>query len=131
MLKEINTINADATVIDAAKIMGTSSYVIVLKKGKPIGIITERDIIVKVLTQDQDPRKVAVTDIMSVPLITIDPDAELTQASQLMRKHNVGKLIVMRDNIIYGVITDLTVMRYFQDYVDRATRDIIRWTPFI
>jgi CBS domain-containing protein len=56
MRTTINTIDANAKVIDATKIMGTSSYVIILEKGKPVGIITERDIIGKVLAQDLDPK---------------------------------------------------------------------------
>jgi signal-transduction protein with cAMP-binding, CBS, and nucleotidyltransferase domain len=129
MRTTINTIDADAKVIDATKIMGTSSYVIILEKGKPIGIITERDIIGKVLAQDRDPKCIAVTEIMSAPLITIDPDDDLVTASSKMREQDIGKLIVMRENIIYGVITNMIISHHFQSYVDGAIRDMIRWTP--
>ena len=129
MRTTINTIDADAKVIDATKIMGTSSYVIILKKGKPIGIITERDIIGKVLAQDQDPKQVSVTEIMSTPIITIDPDDDLVTASNVMRENGIGKLIVMREEIVYGVITNMIISRHFQSYVDSAIRDMIRWTP--
>ena len=129
MRTTINTIDADAKVIDATKIMGTSSYVIILKKGKPIGIITERDIIGKVLAQDRDPKQVSVTEIMSTPIITIDPDDDLVTASNVMRENGIGKLIVMREEIVYGVITNMIISRHFQSYVDSAIRDMIRWTP--
>ena len=129
MRTTINTIDADAKVIDATKIMGTSSYVIILEKGKPVGIITERDIIGKVLAKDQDPKKVSVTEIMSAPIITIDPDDDLVTASSVMRENGIGKLIVMREEIVYGVITNMIISRHFQSYVDAAIRDMIRWTP--
>jgi CBS domain-containing protein len=61
-------------------------------------------------------------------LLTIDPDEDLVKASQLMREHNVGKLVVMKENILYGVVTDLTITRYLREYVERSIRDIIRWT---
>ena len=129
MRTTINTIDADAKVIDATKIMGTSSYVIILEKGKPVGIITERDIIGKVLAKDRDPKKVSVTEIMSAPIITIDPDDDLVTASSVMRENGIGKLIVMREEIVYGVITNMIISRHFQSYVDAAIRDMIRWTP--
>jgi CBS domain-containing protein len=129
MRTTINTIDADAKVIDATKIMGTSSYVIILEKGKPIGIITERDIIGKVLAQDRDPKCVTVTEIMSAPIITIDPDDDLVTASSKMREQDIGKLIVMREDIVYGVITNMIISHHFQSYVDAAIRDMIRWTP--
>ena len=129
MRTTINTIDADAKVIDATKIMGTSSYVIILEKGKPVGIITERDIIGKVLAQDLNPKCVSVTEIMSAPIITIDPDDDLVTASNVMRDNDIGKLIVMREDIVYGVITNMIISRHFQSYVDAAIRDMIRWTP--
>jgi CBS domain-containing protein len=129
MRTTINTIDADAKVIDATKIMGTSSYVVILEKGKPVGIITERDIIGKVLAKDRDPKKVSVTEIMSAPIITIDPDDDLVTASSVMRENGIGKLIVMREEIVYGVITNMIISRHFQSYVDAAIRDMIRWTP--
>ena len=129
MRTTINTIDANAKVIDATKIMGTSSYVVILEKGKPVGIITERDIIGKVLAEDRDPKKVSVTEIMSAPIITIDPDDDLVTASSVMRENGIGKLIVMREEIVYGVITNMIISRHFQSYVDAAIRDMIRWTP--
>ena len=129
MRNTLNTINADATVLDATKIMGTSSYVLILEKGKPIGIVTERNVIDHVVVPDREPKRVTVTEIMSTPVITIDPDEDLVTASNVMRDHNITKLLVMRENIVYGIITDMIISRHFQSYIDRATRDIIRWTP--
>jgi predicted transcriptional regulator len=129
MRETLNTINADATVLDATKIMGTGSYVIILEKGMPIGIVTERDVIDQVVVPDREPKSVTVTEIMSTPVITIDPDEDLVTASNMMRDHNITKLLVMRENIVYGIITDMVISRHFQSYVDRAVRDMIRWTP--
>jgi CBS domain-containing protein len=128
MRKTLNTINADATVLDATKIMGTRSYVIILEKSKPIGIVTERDVIDKMLVADREPKSVTVTEIMSTPIITIDPDEDLVTASTVMREHNITKLLVMREDIVYGIISDMIISRHFQSYVDRAIHDIIHWT---
>ena len=61
-------------------------------------------------------------------MITIDPDEDLITASQLMKEQNISKLVVVREDIIFGIITAKDLSQNFQDYVDRSTRDIIRWT---
>ena len=132
MIKEINTINLDATVAEAAKVMAADKsyegYVIVLKKGEPVGIVTERDVINKALAKDLDPSKTKVSEIMSTPLRTVDPDDDLLKASKLMREHNVRKLVVMRDEIVYGIITTKEIAQRCGEYVDRSIKDIIRWS---
>ena len=132
MEKEINTITYDATITDAAKVMAADKnfegYVVVLKKGKPLGIITERDIVNEVMAKEIDPSKVNLTEIMSTPLITIDPDEDLLEASKLMRENNIGKLVVMKGEIIYGVITAKDIAQHGNKYITRAIRDVLRWT---
>jgi CBS domain-containing protein len=132
MTKEVTTIDYDATASEAAKIMAVEQdykgYVIVLQKGKPKGIVTERDLVNKVIVGGLDPAKTSVSEIMSTPLITVDPEDDLLKASQLMKEQNVRKLIVIRDEIIYGIITAKIISQNVQDYVDRSIRDIVRWT---
>ena len=132
MTREVNTVDRGATVMAAARIMAADKdfegYVIVLQKGKPIGIVTERDLVNKVIAKGRDPSATQITDVMSSPLVTIDPDDDLLKATQVMREQNVRKLVVVRDEIIYGVITDKHVSQNVQGYVDRSIRNIIRWT---
>ena len=132
MIQEVNIIDYEATVTDAAKVMATDKnyegYVIVLKKGKPIGIITERDMVNKVLAEELVPSKIGISTIMSAPLITFDPEDDLLQAPKLMQKHNVRKLVVIKNNIIYGVISAKCIAQRCGDYVDKSIKDIIRWT---
>ena len=132
MTREVHTVDVDTTVAEAAKIMAEDEkyegYVIILKKGKPQGILTERDIINKVLSKELNPKKTIVIDVMSSPLVTIDPDEDLSKAAQIMSENNVRKLVAIKDNIIYGIITSKGISQHFQDYVDRSVRDIIRWT---
>lgn len=132
MTKEVNTVTYNVTVAAAAKLMAADEnyegYVIVLEKGKPMGILTERDIVNKVVAGELDPSKTHVSKVMSTPLVTIDPDEDLLKASQMMKEQNVRKLAVVRDDIIYGIITAKGLSQSFQDYVDRSIRDIVRWT---
>ena len=132
MTKEVATIDYDSTASEAANLMATvkvyEGYVIVLQKGKPKGIVTERDLVNKVLVRGLDPAKTSVSEIMSMPLKTVDPEDDLLKASRVMKEQNVRKLIVVRDDIIYGIITAKIISQNVQDYVDRSIRDIIRWT---
>lgn len=93
-----------------------------------MGIVTERDVIDKVLVPDREPKRVTVTEIMSTPVITINLDEDLVTASNVMREHKITKLLVMREDIVYGIITDMIISRHFGRYVDRVIRDMIRWT---
>ena len=132
MTKEVHTIDYDTPVSEAANMMAADKdnegYVIVLQKGKPVGIVTERDLVNKVLVGGLDPAKTSVSDVMSTPLVTVDPEDDLLKATQVMKERNVRKLIVVRDEIIYGIITAKKISQNVQDYVDRSIRDIVRWT---
>lgn len=135
MTKEINTIDLNTTITEVANVMmadeNAEGYVIVLEKGKPVGIVTERDIVNKIVAQNMGPTKTNVSDIMSTPLVTIDPDEDLRTTSHLMQKNNVRKVTVIRNGIIYGVITAKDISLRFENYVDRTVREIIRWTSLL
>ncbi len=130
MSKEFNTIIGEALVKEAAKTMAEkqSDYLIVLKEGKPVGIVTDYDLVNKVLAREANPSTVKVSDIMTTPLITIDPDEDLLKASETMRNHKVRKLPVVRDEILYGIISASDIAQKCGIYVDRTVKDILRWT---
>jgi len=130
MEKDVPTIADTATVTEAAKKMTKAGkgFLIILKGGQPCGIVTERDFVQKVIASESDPKKVPISQIMSSPLITVDPDEDLLKASETMRKNNVRRLPVVRESIIYGVVTARDIALHCGDYVDRTVRDIIRWT---
>lgn len=104
---------------------------IVLREGQILGIITERDVTWKVAGNGLDPTKVKVAEIMTKPLITIDPDADLTEAAKIMRKHKIRRLAVIREGNLRGVITAADISRNLETYVDSEMRDTLRylWNP--
>lgn len=115
---------------EAAKAMAEkkSDYLIVLKEGKPTGIVTDNDLVTKILAKEANPSNVKVSDVMSAPLITVDPDEDLLKAAKVMQEHTIRKLAVVRSGIIYGMITADKIANSCGTYVDRQVRDIIRWT---
>ncbi|MDH5200453.1 MAG: CBS domain-containing protein [Candidatus Bathyarchaeota archaeon] len=130
MEKSFPKISEEASATDAAKAMSESGggFLIVLEGGQPRGIITEGDLVGKVMARELDPGEISAGEIMSSPLITVDPDDDLLKASEAMQKNNVRRLPVVRDGIIYGVVTAQDIAQRCGDYVSKSIRDILRWS---
>ena len=131
MIKDVITIDLDASVTDVANVMAADEnfggYVVILEKGRPVGIVTERDIVNKITSQGQNQSKTKASEIMSTPLITIDPDEDLLKVSNIMQKHNISKLVVIKNEILYGIITAKDVVNHSRNYVGDLITNLIRW----
>jgi CBS domain-containing protein len=133
MDKEVPTIEESQLSTEAAKTMMKlgRGFLIVLQNGQLSGIVTERDFVNKIIAAERDPRNVKVGDIMSFPLMTIDPDEDIFKASEMMQKHDIRRLPVTRGGIIYGVITARDIAHRAGEYVEREVKDILKWSlPF-
>lgn len=130
MTRDIVKVSVDDTVFGASKVMAEKQrgYALVLKEGKPTGIVTERDLVWKVMAKEVDPSRARVGEIMASPLITVDPDADLSTAAEIMEKSRIRRLPVARGDILYGVITSHDIIQYFNEYVKRAVLDVVRFT---
>jgi CBS domain-containing protein len=128
MRKDIATIDVEASAAEASKIMMEKNvgYAVVLEKSQPAGIITERDLVQKVMAKEKDPSMVEVGELMSTPLISIDPDATIEEAVRTMAENGIRKLPVVRSHIIYGIFTTRELAKNFNKYEERVTGDIIR-----
>lgn len=78
---------------------------IVSKEGKPVGIVTTRDILRKVVAKGRNAAKVTIHEIMSQPIRTIDAEEGVEKASEEMSRHNLTRLIVTENNEAVGVIS--------------------------
>ena len=85
--------------------------VIVMEKGKGVGIVTDTDIIDKVVAAGKDPKTIPVSRIMTSPLITIAPDKDIDKAARMMRDKNIKRLVVMQNNKIIGIISEFDLVR--------------------
>ncbi|MEM2926205.1 MAG: CBS domain-containing protein [Candidatus Bathyarchaeia archaeon] len=128
MNRDIVVVDEGVSIKEAAKLMRekASGCAIVLTKSRPIGMVTERDITYKVAGEGLDPNSVRVKEIMSTPLITIDPDADLMEAAKLMERHRIRRLAVARGEILYGIINAADIARHLEGYVDQEIRRILR-----
>ncbi len=107
MVKEVVTISENASVKEAAGIMNQFEIgsIIAVRKGKAIGIVTERDLLKRVIAEGMDAKKTRVKDIMSSPLVVIAPDAELEEAMRLMFQKKIKKLAVVDQKRLIGIIS--------------------------
>lgn len=127
MRKEVTTIDANVSALVVSKLMTEKEigYIIVTEKAQPIGIVTEKDLIVKVMSKEKDSSNVKVSEIMSTPLITVNFDASLDDAINLMTKNRIRRVVVVKDHAIYGVFTTKELTKNFAKYQDRVARDLI------
>jgi len=113
MARNIITIQAEDSIIRAASVMdenGVSS--VVVKEGNEFsGMITERNIISRVVSKGLDPQKIKVSEVMSTPLITISPDATIEEAARKMRDNKIRRLLVEENHQKIGIIAESDIVR--------------------
>ncbi|MBO3769646.1 MAG: CBS domain-containing protein [Thermoproteota archaeon] len=103
------TIDPDDSVYEAVVKMvdnDISSLIVVDEEGKDIGIITERDVIEKVVAKSRDPNSVKVKEVMSNPLKKISSSSSIIDALEKMRKSRIKKLGVEREGKLVGIVSE-------------------------
>jgi CBS domain-containing protein len=113
-----STIEADGFVIEAAKIMKTedAGVVPVTENGRLIGMVTDRDIAIRVVAEGKDPQSTSVREVASTDLVTIDPQQDLGEALRLMAQHQVRRLPVIEEGgRLVGVVAQADVAREGDD----------------
>ncbi|MBW2310035.1 MAG: CBS domain-containing protein [Deltaproteobacteria bacterium] len=113
MTADIATVKTTDPVSAAIELMTANDIgsVIVTNDGKPVGILTERDILKRVCPEHLCIKGVTVGEIMSAPLVHIKADAGLGQASSLMAVKDVRRLLVMDRQKVVGIVTQKDVLR--------------------
>ena len=112
----IHTVDVNSSVQEAAVIMkdvGTGCLVVV-EKSKLAGIITERDIVQRVVAVKKLAREVRVSDVMSKPVLTVGPEALISDAAKIMMQNKIRRLVVAEGVRILGIVTvtDFAKMMY-------------------
>lgn len=113
MVTEVVTIDENASVKEAAGIMNQFEIgsIIALRKGKAVGIITERDLLKRVIAESMDAEKTRVKDIMSSPLVVIAPGTEMEEAMRLMFEKKIKKLVVVDQKRLVGLVSLTDIAR--------------------
>lgn len=128
MTRGVICVDLKDTVESAAEVMEKNdiSAVVVTDKGEGVGIITERDIITKIVTKAKDARNVAVKDIMTQPLITVKPDSDIDEAARVMRDKDIRRLVVSDKGKIVGVLSEFDIVRV-EPAMHLLIREKSRW----
>ncbi len=127
MTKVVIVADPDLTVFEAARKMAAKKIggLVVVKSGRPIGLVTERDILWKVTAVEGNPKKVKVRQVMTSPVVTVTPLATLRAAARVMIGHNVRRLVVTRLDNVEGIVTARDVVEGFLETWARARRKTI------
>jgi len=107
MEKNVITIDYTKNALDASVILKEKeiSFLVILKDGKPEGIISERDIVRKIAAEDVKSSQIQLEKIMSKNFKWVEPETEIEHAVQKMLNNNIRRLIVLEDEKLVGVIT--------------------------
>jgi CBS domain-containing protein len=121
MSKKLEKIIQNMSAQEAAKKMGavnTSSLLVTDFNDKPVGIITERDLVTRVVAHDANSKTVVIKEIMSSPIATIDANSSVEAAADLMMQNRVRHLLVVEDEDVnkpLGIITSTDFTAYLNE----------------
>lgn len=112
--RPIITIDEEASVTDAAKMMveGNRGSVVATRKGQPIGILTERDVLSRVVSKSKDPGSTKVKEVMTESPITIDKGMPLREAIDMMNRKGLRRMLVTEDGKIVGIFTLRDIVKH-------------------
>lgn len=126
--KDFLSLPANSTVFEAAKTMKEArrGFVVIGSPGEPRGLVTEWDVLAKVVAEGKDPQKVTLEEIMTRDLVSVDVGIGLAEVAQVMSERGVRRLLVKHGDDVVGVITSKTMLARMNDYVDKISSQISR-----
>lgn len=107
--------NKVARLLDENKV---GAVVVTSKQGKPLGIITERDLVVRVLAKNLEPDAAKAKDIMTSPLVTIEPEATISEAARKMSSLDIRRLGVLYKGNLEGLISSKDILSVMPELIE-------------
>ena len=117
MTRDVRACEPNATVAEAAKVMAQEDVgpVPIVEDGRLVGIVTDRDIVVRVVAEGRDPNTMTVKEIASSELVTVSPDAELDEGLNLLAERQVRRLPVVEGDRLVGIVAQADIARLGKD----------------
>jgi len=117
MTRDVRACEPNATVADAAKVMAQEDVgpVPIVEDGRLVGIVTDRDIVVRVVAQGRDPNATTVREIASTELVTVSPDDALDDALNRLAERQVRRLPVVEGDRLVGIVAQADIARLGED----------------
>jgi CBS domain-containing protein len=115
------TVTPDMNAADAAGLMRSEDVGVlpVVEDGKLVGLVTDRDLVLRVVAERTDPMETKVGDILTRSPVTVTPDMRLSEARELMEKHQIRRLPVMKGEELVGILSIGDVA-----WQDASTREV-------
>ena len=119
MQKNVITVESVKKAQDAAIILKEKdiSFLVVVKEGKPIGIVSERDIVRKIVADNNDAQTTQLEIIMSKNFKWVEPNASIESAVQKMLNNNIRRLVVLENENLVGVITQTDLTEFLRSKI--------------
>jgi CBS domain-containing protein len=111
MVASVVSLEPGTSVVDAAKrmIQQEKGPLPIVEGERPVGIVTDRDIIAHVVAEGRDPTSMTVEDIASQELVTIGPEQDINEARRLMDQHELDRILVVEDGRLVGIISEADI----------------------
>lgn len=128
MSPDVVVIQTHATVAEAATIMASRSIscIVALKGDEAVGMLTERDILRKVIARQKDPAETRIVEVMSHPLMAVSPGFSVFSASSRMDKAHLRRLVVMKDKKVCGLVTQTDILQAIRKKLQAEERESLR-----
>jgi CBS domain-containing protein len=121
MSSPVVTLDEEATSNKVANIMDKNDLgcvIVTNKAGKPVGIITERDLVVRVLAKNLVPDAIKAKEIMTSPLVTIQPETTISEAARRMSRLDIRRLGVVYKGNLVGVISSKDILGVMPELIE-------------
>jgi len=112
MTKPVKVVREDTTLQEVIATLSSFDInsIVVVQEKRPVGIITSRDALVRGFAQGLPAREIKARMVASAPVITIDQEASLEEATDMMRKKHIKHLIVISNNELVGIISAMDII---------------------
>ncbi|MDA4111287.1 MAG: CBS domain-containing protein [Thaumarchaeota archaeon] len=127
------SLTPDTSALEAAKLMKEKKhgFAIIIKDGKPYGIVTEWDYLSKIVAEGKSAATVNLKEIMTENLVTVQGNLGIDAVSKLMAEKGIRRILVMERDRLVGVITSKTILSRLEEYINRVSAQIARLqSPF-
>ena len=126
---EFISLRPETTMLEAAKRMADrhQGFVIVTSpEGQPIGIVTEWDVLEKVVAAGRDPTQVRLEELMTRSLVFVGASDGIDRVAEIMAEKGIRRVLVQKGGKVIGVIRNQTIVRRMRDYLDSISSQIAR-----
>ena len=126
MSRDVAGIQSDATIVEAAEIMTSRkiSCIVVLEGDEVVGIVTERDLLARVVAPQKSPDQITMAEVMSTPVASVSADYSVFSSSRIMEKMGIRRLVVTEDKRPCGIISQTDILRATKKKLEMDTAEL-------